>query len=442
MNIRRFKVLHEAGASYAEIAREVGCDWRTVRRYLAEDAPTHPPRGTSRAGTQPRTITDEIAALIEDMLRADVDLPASVICERLAGDHQVTVNYQRVKIYCRTARPVIRDELGAEKSGLVGLHRRFETVPGAQAQVDWGDEGDLFGIGRKVYSFHMVLSYSRDPFCCFTHSMDAASFWGSHIRAFDHFGGVPATIVYDRTKTVVRRHVRPGHAVPLHPAATAFSGHYGFDIDVLAAYRPTGKGKVERQVKIVRDHVIAGRTFHDLAEADDAFADWVPLRRSQVHRTHGEVIGERAMVDHAALAKRPAQPYLVADTHLRRVGRDCLVSFESALYSVPAQQVHRGQQVQVRAGASQIAICTLDTDGAQVLAVHPRSTVHGEWVVDDTHWDGLPDGHTRATTTTTPDSTATTAAREAQASPLHARVAELVGNVHVAQRPLTDYAAI
>ena len=78
MNIRRFKVLHEAGASYAEIAREVGCDWRTVRRYLAEDAPTHPPRGTSRAGTQPRTITDEIAALIEDMLRADVDLPASV----------------------------------------------------------------------------------------------------------------------------------------------------------------------------------------------------------------------------------------------------------------------------------------------------------------------------------------------------------------------------
>jgi len=47
MNIRRFKVLHDAGATYAEIARECGCDWRTVRRYLAADAPAHPPRGSS-----------------------------------------------------------------------------------------------------------------------------------------------------------------------------------------------------------------------------------------------------------------------------------------------------------------------------------------------------------------------------------------------------------
>ena len=53
--------------------------------------------------------------------------------------------------------------------------------------------------------------------------------------------GVPGTIVYDRTKTVVKRHVAPGVAVPLHPEAVAFAEHYGFVIDVLAAYRPTGK---------------------------------------------------------------------------------------------------------------------------------------------------------------------------------------------------------
>ena len=95
-----------------------------------------------------------------------------------------------------------------------------------------------------MYSFHMVLSYSRDPFCCFTTSQDLATFWACHRRAFAHFGGVPGSIVYDRTKTVVRRHVAPGQAVPLHPEAVAFAGHYGFDIDVLAAYRPTGKPRV------------------------------------------------------------------------------------------------------------------------------------------------------------------------------------------------------
>jgi hypothetical protein len=75
---------------------------------------------------------------------------------------------------------------------------------------------------------------------------------------------------------VVRRHVAPRRAVPLHPEAVAFAGHYGFDIDVLAAYRPTGKGRVEMQATIVRDHVLAGRPFTSLDELDRAFLAWVP----------------------------------------------------------------------------------------------------------------------------------------------------------------------
>jgi hypothetical protein len=203
------------------------------------------------------------------------------------------------------------------------LHRRFEVVAGAQAQVDWGDEGAILleqGVA-KVYAFHMTLSYSRDPFCCFTTSQDLGTFFDCHRRAFAHFGGVPASIVYDRTKTVVRRHVAPREAVPLHPEAAAFAQHYGFVIDVLAAYRPTGKGRVERQVAIVRDHVLTGRTFDSLAELDAAFVEWVPIRRSQVHRTHGELIAARAAVDHAALRPLPALPYLVCEKYLRRVGR-------------------------------------------------------------------------------------------------------------------------
>ncbi len=94
-------------------------------------------------------------------------------------------------------------------------------------------------------------------------------------------------IVYDRTKTLVRRHVPPGEAVPLHPEAVAFAGHYDFDPDVLAAYRPTGKGRVERQVLIVRDRVLAGRAFSSVEELNAAFTDWVPLRRAKVHGTHG-----------------------------------------------------------------------------------------------------------------------------------------------------------
>ncbi len=269
--------------------------------------------------------------------------------------------------------------------------------------MDWGDEGKILahmGIG-KVYSFHMTLSYSRDPFCCFTTSQDLQTFFDCHRRAFAHFGGVPMTIVYDRTKTVVRRHVAPGEAVPLYPEAVGFAGHYDFDIDVLAAYRPTGKGRVERQVLIVRDHVLSGRCFSSVEEMDAAFTTWVPQRRAQAHRTHQQIIGERAARDHMALKPLPETPYLVAERHLRPVGKDCLVAFGGNLYSVPARKVRPRQLVEIRATKTQVMLRSTiaDASGETLLATHPRAIGRGARVVEEAHWDGLPTGKGRRTTT-------------------------------------------
>ena len=445
MNIRRFRTLHAAGATFAEIGRECGCDWRTVRKYLSEDAVSVPPSGTPRAGCQPLMITPFIS-VVEAWLRADLSIKGTVVHERLVAEHGFTGNYQRVKMFLAEARPRIAAELAeTDENPLTGLHRRFEVVPGAQAQVDWGDEGDLLAhVGiPTVYSFHMVLSYSRDPFCCFTTSMDLATFWDCHRRAFAHFGGVPGSIVYDRTKTVIRRHVAPGVAVPLHPEAAAFADHYGFAIDVLAAYRPTGKGRVERQVNIVRDHVIAGRSFDSIAELDGAFASWLPIRRGQVHRTHSQVIAVRAEADRATLTPLPERPYLVAEKYLRRVGKDCLVSFEASCYSVPARQIEPGQRVQLQvhpdsSSGDLVSIHALAVDGGGWLATHPRATRRGKWVVDQAHWAGLPTGATRATIVepSGPQRSARTAALEPLASLLARRHADLT----VAARPLTDYA--
>lgn len=326
--------------SLREIAKETGLNRCTVTKYLSGEAPVGPPARTAD-GRQHRRVVDEVAPLIDAMLRSEILLKASVIHERLASEYGVAINYQRVKIYLQEARPRIAEELGIGPGELAGLHRRFEVIPGAQAQVDWGDEGKILAhVGiPKVHSFHMTLSYSRDPFCRFTTSQDLASFFDCHRAAFAHFGGVPMTIVYDRTKTVVRRHVAPGEAVPLHPEAVAFAGHYDFDIDVLAAYRTQGKGRVERQVLIVRDHVLAGRAFSSVEEMNAAFSAWVPLRRAKVHGTHGEIIGHRAVRDHVALRPLPATPYVVAQRHLRHVGKDCLVAFDANLYSVPARKV-------------------------------------------------------------------------------------------------------
>ncbi|MCX4538276.1 IS21 family transposase [Streptomyces sp. NBC_01669] len=448
--LRRFRALHASGAmSVSEIARETGLHRQTVRKYLSSQAPPGPPRGSSRQGTQARVVT-EVAPLIDAMLRAELLIKGTVVHERLVEQYGFAGNYQRVKLYLQEARPRIAAELGVGTDELRRLHRRFEVIPGAQAQVDWGDEGKILAhVGiEKVYSFHMTLSYSRDPFCCFTTSQDLGSFFACHRRAFEHFGGVPAAIVYDRTKTVVRRHVAPGKAVPLHPEAVAFAGHYDFDIDVLAAYRPTGKGRVERQVAIVRDHVLAGRAFSSLEEMDAAFTAWVPLRRARTHATHGEVIGVRAARDQAALRPMPQTPYLVTRRHLRHVGKDCLVAFEGNLYSVPARQVRHRQLVEIRAGSDMVFLHSTapETAGQSLLAAHPRALGRGQRVVDEAHWEGLPDGHTRAVTISgdaeANDSNVIPLRRPAPAAagPLQALLTRsAAAQVEVERRPLSVY---
>ncbi len=379
MNIRAFKKLRSEGANYVDIARETGCDWRTVKKYLAEDAPVTPPVVKGRI--HPPRVIEPYAAIIDEWLAQEPLLTGTVIFERLVAEYGFTHTYQRVKLYLQEARPRVAPRRE-------DLHRRFEVLPGSQAQVDCGDEGTV--DDANAYSFHMTLSNSRDPFTCFAPSQDLASFWGCHVRAFHHFGGVPAEILYDRTKTVVKRHVGRDMAVPLHPEALAFAAHYGFAIKVAAPYRPQSKGRVERQVKIVREHVLMGRSFESLAEMDEAFMEWLPIRRAQVHRTHGQVISVRAAIDRAALAPLPSSDYLVSERHLRSVAKDCLVSFEASLYSLPASAIRRPMKVELRVTSDTVAIHRLES--AELLAAHPRARVRGTWVVDEAHWAGLPDG--------------------------------------------------
>jgi transposase len=432
--------------SLREIAKETGLNRRTVSKYLKDPASVAPPKREA-AGQRPRRVVDEVAPLIDAMLRSEILLKGRVIHERLVQEYGVSINYQRVKLYLQEARPRIAEEVGIGPGELAGLHRRFEVVPGTQAQVDWGDEGKILAhVGiPKVYSFHMTLSYSRDPFCCFTTSQDLATFFDCHRQAFAHFGGVPMSIVYDRTKTVVRRHVAPGEAVPLHPEAVAFAGHSDFDIDVLAASRPKGKGRVERQVNIVRDHVLAGRAFSSIEELDAAFMAWVPLRRAKVHGTHGEVIGHRAVRDHVALRPLPAAPYVVAQRHLRHVGKDCLVAFDANLYSVPARRVRPRQLVEIRATKSQVTLHSTvpDANGQTLLAVHPRAVGRGARIVDETHWDGLPTGAGRRVTTgddALPPPRRSSQPVQPETGPLQALLNRSVAaHVEVGRRPLSVY---
>ena len=391
MNLQEFRPLADAGVPWTEIARLAGCDPRTAKKYLRE-RPRPPRYGPRRRAGK---LIDPFTGVIDAWLRASRGrLQATTIFERLSAEpYRFGGTYQRVKEYVRHRRPEILDELGIREPAHQ-MHRRFEVALGSQAQVDWGEEDPIQTPEGpvKVYSFHMVLSHSRDPFCRYTTSMDLATFWDCHTQAFSHFGGVPQVIVYDRTKTVVRHHVGRGQDVPLHPEAIAFAAQGGFAIRVCWPERPQSKGRVESVVGLTRQKVLGGRTFGSLEEMQAAWEGWLPHRRSQVHRTHGEVIARRAEVDRAALQPVPDRPYVVRERHLRVVGKDALVSFEASLYSVPWTAVRPRQRVELRVRPSEVQIWTVGPDPRH-LATHTRALAKGSWVIDPRHWDGLPDGN-------------------------------------------------
>lgn len=126
--------------SLSEVAKETGLNWRTVSKYLSADGSSAPPRWTAKG--QPRKrVVDEVAPLIDAMLRAEVLMKAAVIHELLAWEYAFTGNYQRVKLYVQEARPRIAEELGITPRELTGMHRRFEVIPGAPgpSRLGWCD---------------------------------------------------------------------------------------------------------------------------------------------------------------------------------------------------------------------------------------------------------------------------------------------------------------
>jgi hypothetical protein len=131
--------------------------------------------------------------------------------------------------------------------------------------------------------------------------------------------------------------------------------------------------------------VLASRSFDSIAELDGRFRRLVadpPPGSSHP----GQVIAVHPDADRPVLQPLPAQPYLVAEKHLRRVGMDCVASSN---YSVPIRLVRAGQRVQLHAQPGPVA--------GDRISIHALIVDGGAWMVDSTHWDGLPAARTRAT---------------------------------------------
>ena len=239
-------VLERKGLSRRQIAKRLGISRNTVKKYIENQG--YPER--ERSERNRKSLLDPFQGNIAAWLEEDMEYKSTWIYDHLRP-MGFTGSYEIVK----------RAVHGIKEERQRIAYMRFETEPGYQSQVDFGefqfDRAD--GTTGKIYLFSMILGFSRSLYCEFVERCDLPTFLDCHIHAFDHFGGVTEEILYDRMKNVFIRKLAGKNQ--FNDTLTGFALHYGFKPQVAPPYAAWVKGKVERPYHFIREGFWRGYGF-------------------------------------------------------------------------------------------------------------------------------------------------------------------------------------
>jgi hypothetical protein len=258
---------------------------------------------------------------------------------------------------------------------------RLRTLAGEEAQVDWGHFGTI-QVGRarrRLSAFVMVLSYSRAMHVLFTLDQTMESFLRGHVEAFRYFGGVPRALLYDNLKTAVTS--RYGKLIDLHPRMLELAGHYHFQPKPCAVARGNEKGRVERQIRFLRDRFFAARSFRDVDDLNAQLERW---RTEWAHARPcpGEpeiTVADALEQERGLLIPLPQHPFDATHTRAVASGKTPYVRFDLNDYSIPHDRIRRS--LTLAATHDEVRIL----DGAEVVARHTRSYDARQHIEDPRH---------------------------------------------------------
>ncbi|HEV8626777.1 MAG TPA: IS21 family transposase [Acidimicrobiia bacterium] len=351
-----------AGRRKVEVARSLGVDPKTVRKYVA------PAETAGIVPGGPPLTKDEWAArirewfpeLVTPQLRsrtfAEIDRhhgaikqglktnTATTVWQRLRDEAGLTASITSFRRYLWLVFP---DEVARAHVTVL----RDDPPPGEEAQVDYGFLGRWFDPVaqrlRRVWAFVLVLAHSRHMFVWPVLRMDQRAWVEAHVVAFEFLGGCPTRIVLDNLRAGV---TRPDLYDPkLNRAYAELGHHYGVILDPARAGKPRDKARCERQMPFVRDSFFAGRDFADLAAMREAAATW--CREVAGRRQHRSLDGTAPLivfeaVETQALLPLPGHPFELAGWSCPKVGPDTHAKVGRAFYSVPWRLI--GRQLDAR----------------------------------------------------------------------------------------------
>jgi transposase len=353
--------------SIRRICRETGHRHETVRRIGQEAGLLQPRAPGAKPHTRDEVPTDLVApgdvaraakvpsrsgrssiGVHAEWVEAEVakGRNAVAIYQDLVEHHGYAGSYDSVKRFARRLR-----------ASSPKVSCRFETPPGQEAQVDYG-EGALTrnprtGKYRKPRLFVMTLGMSRHAFRKVVWRSCQQTWCELHEEAFAYFGGAPKTIRLDNLKEGV---IDPDIYEPeLNPLYAAMLTHYGVVALPCRPYAPDLKGKVESAVGHTQSTALKGRRFETLEEQNVFLQHWNERWAfTRIHGTTKRQVREMFAEERPTLIPLPSTRFEYYRVVERRVHVDGHIEVDGAFYSAPPRYV--GNSVVVHAGRLWIRI--------------------------------------------------------------------------------------
>jgi len=370
--VQQMRVLAGLGWGAKRIAAELGVARNTVKRYIRDGAVPG-----VQVHIKQRKLDDEAKAKAVALFDSTAEGNAVVVHDLLAAEG--------IDAGVRTIQRAVEEHRRAHRAAQLATVR-FETAPGEQMQIDFGEKRVRIGDQEVlVHLFVAVLSYSRRIFVkAFLRERQDDWFEGI-TAAFKHFGGVPRTLLNDNPKSLVQKINHEAGAVIFAARYVGLCRDWDVTPKACRPYRARTKGKTESGVKYAKGNALAGRSFDSFAALEAHLADWMARADQRVHgTTHEQPIVRFERDERHALRALPANALPVRERRLRRkVANDLLVNVDTVRYSVP--HVYVRKVVEVTVGLEQVRIYF----GAELIAQHRRSNEPHAKVIDPSHYDGL-----------------------------------------------------
>jgi transposase len=364
------KSLAREGNSRSAIARELGLNRRTVRRLLARDEPpAYPAAPKLIRPSKLDSFKDYVKLRLEDGITNAVTLQRELRKQGYTGGLSILRDF---------VLPLRQEK---ERQAFI----RFETLPGEQAQVDWSHfvAPDAGQVNHRFYCFSMVLGYSRCLYAEFTARMDVLTLLRCHVHAFEYFGGLTRTILYDNLKQVILERDDVTQRHHFHPRFLDFANYYAFAPRVCWPCRPQTKGKMENGIRYIRISFAQGLRYTGLPDLNRQLRTWLDeVANPRIHAETRQHPFDRLKQEQ--LLPLPRIPYDTARIESRYVNRDCFLSYDGNWYSVPAPYIQHTVTVN-DAYDGKLRIYSRD----RLIAEHRLSTTKGRRVENPDHTRGI-----------------------------------------------------